>query len=150
MKKLISLLLALVLVLGLTACGATPAEPIESATEPANDVTEEVTEEVTEANAEGGEGKTGHVLVCSEGYGEECVYEGRCERSEQTADKGNEYCENGGYCHTRILIEEAADYARDSADIHDAGDTEVKVTRFFGDYLTCRAEEKGSALNYSS
>ena len=48
MKKLISLLLALVMILGLTACGAT-ATPTEPATEPANDVTEEVTEEVTEA-----------------------------------------------------------------------------------------------------
>ena len=48
MKKLISLLLALVMILGLTACRAT-ATPTEPATEPANDVTEEVTEEVTEA-----------------------------------------------------------------------------------------------------
>ena len=48
MKKLISLLLALVMILGLTACGAT-ATPTDPATEPANDVTEEVTEEVTEA-----------------------------------------------------------------------------------------------------
>ena len=48
MKKLISLLLALVMILGLTACGTT-ATPTDPATEPANDVTEEVTEEVTEA-----------------------------------------------------------------------------------------------------
>ena len=39
MKKLISLLLALVIVLGLTACGAAPT-PTEPATEPAADVTE--------------------------------------------------------------------------------------------------------------
>ena len=42
MKKLISLLLALVMILGLTACGTT-ATPTDPATEPANDVTEEVT-----------------------------------------------------------------------------------------------------------
>ena len=42
MKKLISLLLALAIVLGLTACGAAPT-PTEPVTEP-NDVTEDVTE----------------------------------------------------------------------------------------------------------
>ena len=46
MKKLISLLLALVIVLGLAACGATTAEPTEPATDP---VVEDVTEDVTEA-----------------------------------------------------------------------------------------------------
>ena len=46
MKKLISLLLALTIVLGLAACGAAPAEPTEPVTEP---TVEDVTEEVTEA-----------------------------------------------------------------------------------------------------
>ena len=44
MKKLISLLLALSIVLGLAACGAAPAEPTEPVTDPVEDVTEEVTE----------------------------------------------------------------------------------------------------------
>ena len=48
MKKLLSLLLALIMVFGLVACGAAPT-PTEPATEPSADVTEEVTEEATEA-----------------------------------------------------------------------------------------------------
>ena len=51
MKKLISLLLALVMILGLTACGAT-ATPTEPATEPTEPATEPATgpaEETTEA-----------------------------------------------------------------------------------------------------
>ena len=52
MKKLIAMLLALVMVFGMVACGATENKETEPATEIVTEATEEVTEEVTEEATE--------------------------------------------------------------------------------------------------
>ena len=52
MKKLIAMLLALSMVFGMAACGATENKETEPATEAATEATEAVTEEVTEEAAE--------------------------------------------------------------------------------------------------
>ena len=98
--------------------------------------------------------KTRDVLIRAERNGEEAVDKPHQKRTEhrrkQRDNNGKEGIEHARCRADRLLIEECADNAADAADVHYTGDTEVDITRFFGDYLTCRAEKERYALNDSA
>ena len=78
--------------------------------------------------------------------GEEAIDQRHQKRAEQTGKKRNHNGEERIHGLDRGLVEEPADDARNGTDIHDSGNPEVQVPRFFRNNFTGRAEEKRRAL----
>ena len=105
-------------------------------------------EEVSEADAEGGQRKTDDVLVCPEGDGQDTVdqtAEHRHEDGKQERDQDAQ--KSAGVLSCCFLIEEARDQARNSAHVHDAGNTEVQVPGFLCQDLAGCTEKDRNALH---
>ena len=115
----------------------------------AGELDERATEEVADADAERGKGKTGHVLVRAKRNRQQAVNQAHeeraCQRAEHRNTDGGQRAHFG--CGNGLLIEERANNAADTADIHHARNTEVQVAGFFGEDLTGAAVEKGNALH---
>ena len=107
-------------------------------------------EEVTDADAEGGEGEAGHVLVGAEGNGEEAVQKPHEEGGENGAQKGDPDGEKGVDREGALFIEEGSDDPSDCAYIHDPGDAQVQVAALLGVDLSHTAIEKGDALHHGA
>ena len=94
---------------------------------------ERAAEEVADADAERCERKTGDVLVGAQRDGQQAVEKPHQKRAEQRAEhrdpdgkKSVHVCRG-----RRLLVEERADDAADTADVHHARDTEVQVAGLF-------------------
>lgn len=77
-----------------------------------DDFDEGAAEEITDTHAEGGNGKTGDILICLEGDGEEAVKQRRKQRTDKAAQQRNEHGGYRLYTGGGILVEEAADPRR--------------------------------------
>ena len=77
-------------------------------------------------------------LVGSERYCEEAEKKAHQKRTYQAEQSGDEHCQSGVERFgggKALLINESADNTADTADIHNAGDTEIHVAGFLGDDL---------------
>ena len=115
-----------------------------------HDLDERAAEEVAEADTEGGDGKTGHILIGFERHGQEAIEQRHQKRTEKTAKQRNEHGKKVIHIFRTALIEKAADDAGNSADIHDAGDAEVEVAGFLRQNFAGRAEQKRRSLQDSA
>lgn len=92
-------------------------------------------EEIGDAASEYGERKSGDVLVGSQGYREEAVYEsseyGAYERAEG-CDKQSHKGYGRGHA---VLIQVGSEQSAYAAHVHYAGNAKVKMSRFLGHYL---------------
>ena len=101
-------------------------------------------EEFGKTGAEDGQGKTGHVLVCTQRDGQKRV-DDPAECGEQQRTKKAQQDAHDGVGAAAQLIEEGRDQTADRAKEHDAGDTEVQVAAFFDDDLTQSAQHDNGA-----
>ena len=104
-------------------------------------------EKVTDADTEGRQRKTGHILVGTQSDREERVDQSHQKRSHQCATQRNEDRQRGVHHIHGVLVQECTCGTADTADIHDAGNTEVQMSRLFGDDLTGRTVEERRALH---
>ncbi len=99
-----------------------------------------------QSRAEGGHGKTGHVLVCLEGHGQKAVDRAHDGTAEKGCQKRNNDHQKAG--HTRLVgtVERVqSGTAAGTSHAENTGNTEVEVTCLFGQDLARGAVEKGCA-----
>ena len=119
----------------------------------AGELDEGAAEEVAEADAEGGHGKTGDVLVGSQRNRQEAVDKPHYQRAEEAAEQRYRYCEEAVHVLGRgkaLFVEERADDAADGANVHDTRNTEVEVSGLLGQDFTRAAVKKRHTPNYGS
>ena len=110
-------------------------------------------EEVTKAHTEGGQRKTCHVLIGTEGHGQQAVNQTHDKRTQQTRQHGDTDGKESIHllCRcNRLLIEERTDNTTDTAHIHHAGDTEIQIAGLFRECFTGAAQQQRNALHHSS
>ena len=106
-------------------------------------------EEITEANTECSHGKTGNILIGSECYGQEAEQQTHQQRTDQAECGRDQHRQEGHHClgiGQALLIQECADNAANTADIHDTGNTQVHIAGLLGDDLTGGTEQQRGAL----
>ena len=107
-------------------------------------------EEISEAHAEGRHGETGHVLVGPEVNREEAIQKSHDEGAQKRSPGRDQYADQRIERGCILLIQEGPDDAADTADVHDAGNSEVQVSGFFGNGFTGTSEKKRYALGDST
>ena len=116
----------------------------------AGQLDEGTAEEISEAHAEGRHGETGHVLIGPEVNREEAIQKTHDERAQKRGPGRDQYANQRIERGCILLIQESPDDAADTADVHDAGNSEVQVSGFFGNGFTGTSEKKRYALGDST
>ena len=110
---------------------------------------ERAAEEVADADAERRECKTRDVLVGAQRNGQQAVEKAHQKRAQKRAEHRDTDGEERVHVGSRggLLVEERADDAADTADVHHARNAEVQVAGLFRQDLTGAAVEQGNALH---
>ena len=119
----------------------------------AGELDEGAAEEVAEANAKGGQGQTGDILVCPHGDGQEAVDKAHTQRAEHTGQQRDQNAKERidlGGGGKGLLIQECPNDAADAAHIHDAGDAQIQIAGFFGEGFAGGAKEQRDSLGDGS
>ena len=106
-------------------------------------------EEVAEANAKGGYGKTGNVLIRSEGYGKKTEEKSHQKRADQAEECWDQYRKRGiqrGRRGKTLFVKKRADDTAYTANIHDTGNAEVHVAGFLRNDFTGGTIQQGDTL----
>ena len=89
--------------------------------------------------------RSGDVLVCPEGDGEEAVQQSAQRRRQEGGKETQQQTHQLAGVRVVELVEEGRRQARDAAQIHDAGDTQVQIAGFLRQDLTNGAEHDDGA-----
>ena len=102
-------------------------------------------DEVGRADAENGDGKTRNVLVTTQGYSQDSIHRAKCRRKRRRAGERDENQQDPG-CVFRggesAHVKRNAEATARATHTHDAGNTQVEVSRFFGNDLTDTSVQK--------
>ena len=106
---------------------------------------DDATKEVGYAHTERGDSKTGHVLVATQGDGQKAVQQSAQARKQQRKEDGDQNSDKAvhrGIIAQAFDIDGFAEDAAQSAQAHNAGDTQIEVAALFGDGFASSAEKE--------
>ena len=111
----------------------------------AGTVQDKHTKKVCHTHAKGGQRKAGHVLVCTQGDGQEGVNQTAQGGCDQGAQQGQNYADKGAGVGAEFFVIISAGKTGKAAQVHDTGNTQVQVARFFRQGLAQSAVHNDSA-----